>query len=560
MRSILEAVLEHAAARPDEICFHLVSTRNPESNRTWRQVVQQAERAAAFLQIKGVKRGEIVVLVGTHHADFVACWLGAVWLGAVPTVLAEPSVRVNREIYWSRLQALLERIDARVLLTAPTVEAGVHPRSSYVEAVGFEGPAVARVTAAPTDLLLLQHSSGTTGLQKGVMLSHGAVMAHAESYGRALDLASGDRIATWLPLYHDMGLIACFVTPLITGVPVVWLSPFEWIAQPASLIAAIHRFRASHVWLPNFAFEFLAQRVKDPQGAFDLSCVKAIVNCSEPVTAGAMDAFASHFKPNGLNPAALHACYAMAENVFAVTTSSQRVPSRRRRVLKAKWNAEHRAEEATDAAAPDEIALHLSNGQVVDGCEVRIAATEGNASLPAAHAGRVLIRSTFLFDGYFRREDLNAQLIDADGFYDTGDLGYLDEAGHLFVTGRVKDLVIIGGRNVYPHDVEAVVSEVEGVRAGRVVVFGAPHSGLGTEGLVALVETDREESEWKGLERAVRAAVPSRLDMDLLDVRVVPKGELRKSTSGKLARGGNRDWYLAGRFGSIPPNVGGGGK
>ena len=176
-------------------------------------------------------------------------------------------------------------------------------------------------------------------------------------------------------------------------------------------------------------------------------------------------------------------------------------------------------------------------------------------SLPAGSAGRVLIRSPFLFSGYFRRDDLNASLFDREGFYDTGDLGYVDEQGHVYITGRMKDLVIIGGKNVYPQDVEQVVNEVPGVHAGRVVSFGVSMRGLGTEGLVVLVESDEPGETWSEIGERIRRAVPGRLDIDVVDARVVERGKLRKSTSGKLARGGNREWYLAGIFGLVSETI-----
>jgi acyl-CoA synthetase (AMP-forming)/AMP-acid ligase II len=399
--------------------------------------------------------------------------------------------------------------------------------------------------------LLLQHSSGTTGLQKGVMLSHGAVMRHAEAYLPALGAAPGDVVASWLPLYHDMGLIACFVSPLIAGIPVVWLSPFEWVASPALLVRAISDHRATLTWLPNFAYSFIAQRSRETEGSLDLSCLRAVINCSEPVSAEAMDTFAGRFAPAGLRKEALHTCYAMAENVFAVSASTAGQEPRRARICERTWRDHHRAAPpATDAPS----LVHVSNGPAVPGCQVEIRDDAGRAQ-PSGHAGRVLIRSPFLLSGYFRRDDLNRELLGADGFYDTGDVGWMDPDGHVYVTGRAKDLVIVGGRNVYPQDVEQIAAEVEGVHPGRAVCFGVGVKGLGTEGLVVLAESELAESAWPELAARIRAAVPARLDLDLCDVRVLSLGNLRKSTSGKLARAGNREWYLAERFGPLPRYV-----
>jgi acyl-CoA synthetase (AMP-forming)/AMP-acid ligase II len=554
---ILEAVLEHARTRGEREAVRTVSRSGEESARTFAAIVQDAGRAAAAYRAAGIEKGEIVILIGTHHIDFYAAWLGAVWIGAVPSVLAEPSVRIDKEIYWTRLAELLERIGAKMLATDPRIEIdearfGSTRRTTYSSLATHDGKAPDPVAPAPEDLLLLQHSSGTTGLQKGVMLSHRAVMRHAESYLSTLELRAEDKIATWLPLYHDMGLIACFVTPLVAGIPVVWLSPFEWVAAPTLLLRAITQHRATLAWLPNFAFTFLGKRAARANEVYDLASLRAVVNCSEPVTHEAMSCFHDRYRAEGFRADALHTCYAMAENVFAVSTSSPAIPSRRLVIDAAKWQEEHRAVDAADASA--QTLVHVSNGVTVPSCEVRIADASG-AILPPRQAGRVLIRSPFLFDGYFRRDDLNRGLLDARGFYDTGDVGYLDELGHVYVTGRMKDLVIVGGRNIYPQDIEQIASEVEGVHPGRAVCFGVKIKGVGTEGPVVLAESDLPESSWLEVSTRIRAAIPARLDLDLADVRVTGAGRLRKSTSGKLARSGNREWYLEGRFGDVPRHI-----
>lgn len=556
-QDLITAVVGHAERSPERTCVQTFSRRNKPTRRTFAEVAEAAARAAAFYREHGLKAGDVVVLVGTHHIDYYAAWLGAVWLGAIPTVLAEPSVRVAKEVYWQRLGELLERIGAWGLAADPKLKienalVNLPHLFRYDEIAAGTGPTPPRAAVRPHDTLLLQHSSGTTGLHKGVMLSHEAVARHAESYNRALRMTGQDIVASWLPLYHDMGFIACFVTPLLLGVEVVWLSPFEWVANPALLLDAVTEHRATLAWMPNFAFPFLAARTKAEPGHYDLSSLRALVNCSEPVSHEAMQAFAERFAADRFSPGALQACYAMAENVFAVTTTSDACPLRTRRIDRTVWHNDHRAvaASASDASA----VTHVSNGLPVADCAVKVVDSKGQ-TLPANHAGQLLIRSPFLFSGYFRRDDLNGELFDADGYYNTGDLGYADEDGHVYVTGRMKDLVIIGGKNVYPQDVEQVVNEVPGVHAGRVVSFGVPMGALGTEGLVVLVESDEVETAWDDISQRIRQAVPGRLDIDVADARVVPRGQLRKSTSGKLARGGNREWYLNGTFGEIPSTI-----
>lgn len=564
---IVSIVRGHADRMPDRMCVETFSRRTKEDRRTFGQVAEAASRAAGFYAAHGLRPGSVVVFVGTHHIDFYAAWLGCVWLGAIPTVLAEPSVRVAKEIYWRRMDELLKRIEGWGIAADPRLKVeqsllsigGIH---RYDAIASFAGPAPDHVIPGLDDTLLLQHSSGTTGLHKGVVLSHRAIWRHAASYDVPLELSSADVIASWLPLYHDMGFIACFLNSLLRGVPVVWMSPFEWVANPALLLDAITLRKATLAWLPNFAFAFLAQRVKPEPGRYDLSSVRALINCSEPVTAEAMRAFSDRFSSDGFRPEALQTCYAMAENVFAVSSSSESCPPKIRSIDRRAWHDEHRSiplEPPTgrvESMRPSDrdTLTHVSNGRAAPDCDIRVVDNE-DRPLAAGTAGRVLIRSPFLFRGYFRRDDLNADLFDADGYFDTGDLGYLDEERHVYITGRRKDLVIVGGKNVYPQDVEQAVADLPGVYPGRVVCLGVKQRSLGTEGLVVLLESPEPETAWDEIGRTVRVSVPAQLDLDLIDVRVVARGTLRKSTSGKLARGGNREWYLAGRFGPLPAEV-----
>jgi acyl-CoA synthetase (AMP-forming)/AMP-acid ligase II len=342
-----------------------------------------------------------------------------------------------------------------------------------------------------------------------------------------------------------MGLIACFIGPLIAGASVAWLSPFEWVAAPQTLLDVVARFRATHAWLPNFALLFLAQRAKRPA---DLSSLRHVVNCSEVVTAEALDVFATRFASDGFDRAALASCYAMAENVYAVTSTTREDPPRVRTVGTAQWREQHVAALAPADAAPETTLLHASSGRALPGVEVRIVGADGVASLPL-HAGRVLVRSPFLFAGYHRRDDLNSALFDQAGFFDTGDVGYCDEIGHLYVTGRAKDVMIVAGKNVYPQDIENVVDSVEGIHPGRAVAFGVSMPRTGTDGIVVLAESDEEDREV--VAQRIRARIAAVLDLDVVDVRALARQSLRKSTSGKLARSGNRDWYLEGRFGEV---------
>jgi hypothetical protein len=304
----------------------------------------------------------------------------------------------------------------------------------------------------------------------------------------------------------------------------------------------VSRHRATLAWLPNFAFAFLAQRAKAEPGQYDLSSLRSVINCSEPVSQEAMHAFANRFAGDGLSPTALATCYAMAENVFAVTTSSADCLPRYREST-AVWHNQHRLKSPTQAtstpwftsatAAASPIAKYASWG-TTPRCRLAKWADP--------------VRSSFLFC-LLRRDDLNTALFDTDGF--SIPATHLDEDGHLYVTGRAKDLVIIGGRM----SIRRTSSKCQGERRA-----------CRPRGLFRRADAEMAPKAWwcwsrrqpevpgKG-RRAVRISVPARLDIDLADARVVPRGKLRKSTSGKLARGGNREWYLNGTFGTIPPTI-----
>jgi len=313
------------------------------------------------------------------------------------------------------------------------------------------------------DALFLQFSSGTTGLKKGVAVSAKALLWQVDTYADRIGLREGDRIASWLPLYHDMGLIACFFLPLLRGVPLVAMSPFEWVAHPEMLLDAVTRHRASLAWLPNFAYNLLAARAGAAAGA-DLSSLRALINCSEPVLESSHRLFLERFAPVGLRREALASCYALAENTFAVTSGGIERPL---------------ATETRDGR------VLVSSGRALPETAIRVLDPHGSP-LAEGEMGEIAIATPCLFSGYVGNPQETAASLKA-GWFHTGDLGFLRD-GELFVAGRIKDLLIIGGRNFYPQDVEALVDEVPGVIPGRCVALGVDDAALGTQVLVVIAE------------------------------------------------------------------------
>jgi fatty-acyl-CoA synthase len=508
------------------------------------------DRARAYADIYGPAIGErkIVAVCLYHSLDLLAAFVGAVWAGHIPTMLAPPSPRMERAKYSNSFCRMLEHIRPSFVVVDHATSEKLDQLSlkEFPDSVLIDPVGVPTAGAAPLwngdagEIAVLQHSSGTTGLQKGVTLSHRAIINHNRAYVERLRLTEKDRIVSWLPLYHDMGFVACFLLPILERIPFVQISPFDWVLRPVSLLEQINRERATVCWMPNFGFQFLADSIRPSQiqNDMDLSSIRAWVNCSEPVQHSAHLAFYQRFHEYGVRWEQFTASYAMAENVFAVSQSlpgEYRTLAINRRIFAQEGRIE--SDEAAGAA------ILVSNGNAVKGTEVAVL-DDDQQGLPDNHVGELAVRGDYRFDGYFRREELTRGSLTADGWYRTGDLGFL-RAGEIYVTGRKKDLIIIQGRNFYPADVEKTVAEVEGLIPGRIVVFGLSSDKTGTEGLVVLAEAiDYAGEQGKQLSLKIRNAVAQELDCTPYDVRIVPPRWLIKSTAGKLARNDNRSKYL----------------
>jgi acyl-CoA synthetase (AMP-forming)/AMP-acid ligase II len=541
-------LLRRLEEEPDAVACELVGSDGEAARVTVRELMSRAALFAA--RYDSAEGGRKIVAVCLYHGlDLHAAFVGAILAGHIPTMIAPPSPRMEAAKYTDSFCRMLQHIrpsyvvaDGAALARLDALALRDFPGSELIDAatVRGDGASFEPWEGDAEEVALLQHSSGTTGLQKGVALSHRAVLRHNRAYAERMKLTRDDRVVSWLPLYHDMGFVACFLLPLLARVPFVELSPFDWVLRPVALFEQIQRRRATLCWMPNFAFQFMADSVRPAQmpPGLSLASVRAWVNCSEPVQHSAHRAFLERFAEYGAHEGQLTASYAMAENVFAVT-QSKAGEYRVLRINRRLFTDEHRVEldESETALA------FVSNGTPVEGTEVAVL-DELERPMSENRVGELGIRGDYLFSGYFRREDLTREAVTAEGWYKTGDLGFVRE-GHVYVTGRKKDLIIVQGRNFYPTDVEKVVARVEGVTAGRVVVFGLANERAGTEGLIVLAEGEEfEGDEARRLSLRIRNAVAQELDCTPQDVRVVPPRWLVKSTAGKLARADNRSKYL----------------
>jgi len=393
---------------------------------------------------------------------------------------------------------------------------------------------------APDEPCLLQHSSGTTGLQKAVVLSHRAVLDHLFRYGASIQMEERDKIISWLPLYHDMGLIAAFQLPLAWGIPLVQMDPFEWVQAPAMFLSAVSREQGTLAWLPNFAYNLMADRIHDEDLAnLRLESLRMVINCSEPVRHESHEKFVRRFGPYGMREDALAVCYAMAETTFAAT---QTAPGKSANVVCVSRKALAQGRfQPVPAGSPDEVKRCVSAGRSIDGCEMKVVDELGN-ELPDGQVGEIAIRSSSLFDGYRNQPGKTAEVL-KDGWYFSGDYGARDE-GEYYILGRKKDIIILAGNNIAPEDVEDAANEVPGVIPGRVVAFGMEDPSSGTEQVCVIAET--EETTDNGL-KVIRRAIGEagiRIDVAISRVYLVPPRWLIKSSAGKLSRKANHQRIL----------------
>jgi acyl-CoA synthetase (AMP-forming)/AMP-acid ligase II len=514
---ICNSVRRLARDQPDRPFCHVL-WENRSQSIGYLDLLNAARRYAAVYLNNGVRAGDVVLIVLRHSPGLFPAFLGALLMGALPSFLPFLTPKQDPALYWPAQAALFTRIGARLLVTwgdnlasmrrsMPGFSIPVHlaedtPREGDAPEIAerdYRGPA------------FLQHGSGTTGLQKGVVITHEALAAQVGAYAESIGFGQADTIATWLPVYHDMGLIACFLMPAMLGATVAAMDPFEWVIRPVSLLDAIDRYRCTFAWLPNFAFQhILALAPEDKR--WDLSSIRALIDCSEPCRPETVRAFSARF---GIALDKLQTCYALAENVFCATQSRLGEPV----------GVFH-----ADGATPE----LLSCGRPIAGVQVRILDADGKDA-PEGHCGEIALSGPCLFDGYHNNpEETRARL--CDGWYRTRDLGF-QRHGELWVTGRMDDLLIVHGCNYFAHDIEFAVNGVPGVVPGRSVALAEYCPDAGTAEAVVLVEADvRESGGGRELRRAIKRQVFSEMGLLVQEVGILPRGRLVKTTSGKISR------------------------
>jgi len=562
---LLEHIARNARSEPDAEAFIFLRGDGLERRFSRAEFQALTDSWASTMRASGLGRQDRLAIALPNGPHAIAAFLAALRLGSWPALLPSSLVRGGEEAFVRRTLGLSRQARLRLVVASP---ADAHLLERPLREVGCgllsEPGRSADLPASPTEadpkldeVAYLQLSSGTTGRQKAILMPGDGVARHLDDYSRFLGVSDRDVVTSWLPLFHDMGLMAGALLPLWNGIPAVILTPQEWVRRPALLLEALHRHRGSLTWMPNFAFAHCVRGVHPRQiQGLDLSCLRVATNGSEMVRPATLEAFTESFLPRGLRPEAVTPGYGMAENTMAISSTLPGAPPRVDWIRRLPLQAEGRA--VPEEPGRQRVSGVASCGPPIPNVDLQIVDEKGEP-LPERRVGEVRLRSPYLFVGYLDRPDLTEQAM-ADGWLRSGDLGYLAD-GEVHLTGRIKDLIIVGGRNIYPEDVEEAACQATGLRSGRLAAFGVEDEAAGTESVVLVVEAGgTARAGAPALEAAIRRAVWDDCELALREVRFVPVGWIEKTTSAKVARGANREKYLAETARSSPniePSVGG---
>ena len=503
----------------------------PAVRTSWAELHRRARGAASVLSGSGVRPGDAVAILAGAPAEVGLAAQGAWLAGGSVTMLHQPTARTRIEHYARETLTILRVISARVVVVGPPFDglrdqlaaAGVATVSceELRSGIADSGNPVAR---SADDPVLLQLTSGSTATPKAVKITHGNLWANLESMCAAADLRAGrDVMVSWLPLFHDMGMVGFLTMPMARGLETVLVTPADFLRRPLLWPELISTHRGTATAAPNFAYALTARVLAKAEESLDLSSMRFLLNGAEPIDVTAVHAFLASGERFGLSPVSMVCAYGMAEASLGVSFHPWGTPVRVDTVDASALERERVARPAAEGRAFPVL------GPPLDGIEVRVVDTEGSTR-GDREVGVLQLRGTSITSTYLTGQG-PVSTRTADGWLDTGDLGYLID-GAVVVCGRVKDVIIMGGRNILPTDIERAAESVPGVRAGNAVAVSWTASG-GRESFAVLVESRSDDEH---LADAVRSAVTTAVGARPAQVQVLSPGTLPKTPSGKLQR------------------------
>ncbi|HXJ92704.1 MAG TPA: AMP-binding protein [Terriglobia bacterium] len=574
-RTWVEVLRYHAGLDPDRVQIHLLEGDSGQ-DITYGKLLEMASQVAAGLRARGLQQNDTVAIMLPTSSDFFYAFFGVMLAGGVAVPIYPPARLDKIEEYVGRQVKILRNAEVRFLISFDQARSvsrlmglklpklfGVTSVAELAR-IGSEGGTGSRpLDVQPSEIAFIQYTSGSTGDPKGVVLTQQNVLANARGIGWAVNFRPDDVVVTWLPLYHDMGLIGSWLFSVYHGAPITVLSPLDFLSRPERWLWALHDSGGTLCPAPNFAYELCARKIRDEAlEGLDLSRWRVAINAGEAVLPETLARFAERFRPFGFRPEAYVPCYGLAESSVALTFPPIDRPPRIDVIKRDLYAREGRAVpvlestagsngDAADASRhgnPDANVLRfVANGTPLPGHEVLLRDDEGRA-VPERVQGRIWFRGLSRTPGYYRNPEATAAVVDAEGWMDSGDLGYW-AGGELFVTGRAKDLIIRAGHNIVPQEVENAAAEVKGVRRGCVAAFGSREPRSGTERVVVVAET-REGSaqELKRIKAEIVRRVAA-IGVSPDRVVLVPPQSIPKTSSGKIRRNETRHLFETGTLG-----------
>ncbi len=568
----LEDTPEDAETLIDVLTWHV--DRNPSRPHVYLygdaptpQVITHADLAAgahamaAGLQAHGLKKGQSVCIMLPTGASYLESFFGILLAGGVPVPIYPPMRPAQIEDHLRRHAKILANAEAAVMITeagairlAKLLQAHVPSLKEIVdpETLGKSGQAFDPPSAAPDDVAFLQYTSGSTGQPKGVVLSHANLLANIRAMGDAVDATSKDIFVSWLPLYHDMGLIGAWLASMYFGMPLVLMSPLKFLTYPARWLRAVHDHKATLTAAPNFAFELCLSKIQPEElEGLDLSSLRMAFNGAEAISPNTVRNFTARFADYGFDHDAFAPVYGLAESAVGLAFPPLERGPVIDRIERARFEATGRAVPAEDADA--EALEFVACGQPLSGYQIRIADDSGS-EVPDRQEGHLQFQGPSATRGYMNNPEATNQLFDGD-WLDSGDLAY-SAGGDVFLTRRVKDMIIRGGRNIYPYELEEAVGDLDGIRKGCVAVFGSVEERTATERVVVVAETrEQDAAALDALHQQINEVSIDVLDMPPDEVVLAPPHTVLKTSSGKIRRAAVRELFENGHLGEKPRAV-----
>ena len=516
---------------------------------------------AAGLQARGLLPGQTVAIMLPTSRDYLQSFLGILLAGGIPVPIYPPLRPSQLEDHLRRHAGILNNAETVLLITVREAKPVAHLLKAQVlslrevftpDELTATDSAFNRPAVTGDDVAFLQYTSGSTGAPKGVILTHADLLANIRAMGKAVQADSRDVFVSWLPLYHDMGLIGAWLGSLYFAMPLVLMSPLAFLARPRRWLWTIHKHRGTLTAAPNFAYELCLTKLDDADiDGLDLGSLRMAFNGAEPVSPNTLRRFAERFADFGLHRQALAPVYGLAEAAVGLAFPPPRRGPLIDMIQRERFTAQGEAVPVTDT--PADALEFVACGRPLPGYEVRIV-DQGGQELPERREGRLEFRGPSATRGYLHNPEATARLRDGD-WLDTGDLAYVAE-GDIYLTARVKDLIIRGGRNIYPHELEEAVGDIPGVRKGCVAVFGSADTKAGTERLVVVAETRETAARaLRALRDEVRHRCSDLLGMPPDEVVLAPLHSVLKTSSGKIRRATIRDLFEQNRIGQRPRAV-----